>query len=215
MIVVKPVTKILDKGEQIFTLNMPEMTFKEGAIYALIGANGSGKSTYGKYLLQQLKPQAGYMAQKSYAFNMSVEKNIMVNSANSIEDRQKCAYLMEKLKLTSIAKRNAKAVSGGENARMALARIMMKDYRLLVLDEPTAAMDQESTLASEQLIKEYCRNHSCSIVLITHSLAQAKRLADEVIFMDNGRPVEMGSSEELLDNPKKEETKRYIEFYGY
>lgn len=215
MITAKPVTKTLDKGAKSFTLSIPEMSFKEGVIYALIGANGSGKSTYGKLLLQELKSQAGYMAQKSYAFNMSVENNIMVNSANSIEDRQKCAYLMDKLKLAAIANRNAKAVSGGENARMALARIMMKDYRLLILDEPTAAMDQESTLASEHLIKEYCQKHKCSIILITHSLAQAKRLADEVIFIDNGRLIEMGPSEMLLGNPKKEETKRYIEFYGY
>ena len=215
MITAKPVTKTLDKGAKSFTLSIPEMSFKEGVIYALIGANGSGKSTYGKLLLQELKSQAGYMAQKSYAFNMSVENNIMVNSANSIEDRQKCAYLMDKLKLAAIANRNAKAVSGGENARMALARIMMKDYRLLILDEATAAMDQESTLASEHLIKEYCQKHKCSIILITHSLAQAKRLADEVIFIDNGRLIEMGPYEMLLGNPKKEETKRYIEFYGY
>ena len=215
MITAKPVTKTLDKGAKSFTLSIPEMSFKEGVIYALIGANGSGKSTYGKLLLQELKPQAGYMAQKSYAFNMSVEKNIMVNSANSIEDRQKCAYLMDKLKLAAIANRNAKAVSGGENARMALARIMMKDYRLLILEEPTAAMDQESTLSSEHLIKEYCQKYKCSIILITHSLAQAKRLADEVIFIDNGSLIEMGPSEMLLGNPKKEETKRYIEFYGY
>ena len=104
--------------------------------------------------------------------------------------------------------------SGGETARMALCRILMKRYELLILDEPTAAMDMESTLAAEGLIRRYCTETGCGVLLITHSISQARRIADRVIVLHQGRLIEQGESVQVLSKPKQEKTKSFLEFYG-
>lgn len=200
-------------------LNTPELPLERGKIYAVVGANGSGKSTMAKLLAGVEKSDVGtvsvpgsvgYMPQKSYAFRMTTRKNILLGGSNG----EKCSALMDALRIGHLADKAAYKLSGGETARMALARLMMKDYDLVILDEPTAAMDMESTLFSEELMVEYCRESGCAMLLVTHSLQQAKRIADCVIFMDKGEAVETGAKDEVLLSPKDERTKRFLDFYG-
>ena len=191
---------------------------EQGKIYAVIGANGSGKSTLAKLIAGIDKPDGGgratdaavrYMPQKSFAFRMTLRKNLLLcGSAERAEE------LIEKLSLTALADKPAKKLSGGETARMALARVLMDKCDLLVLDEPTAAMDMESTVLSEELIREYCRDTGCAVLMITHSLQQAKRIADRTLFMSGGRLIEEGNTRELFAAPQNPETARFIEFYG-
>ena len=96
---------------------------------------------------------------------------------------------MEQLKIDHLARSKAKTLSGGETAKMALARIMMKDYKVLILDEPTAAMDRDSVLLAEKLILDYKEKTGCTVVLITHSYEQAKRLSDEILNIEYGKLV--------------------------
>ena len=174
-------------------LDMPSLDLEGGKVYSIVGANGSGKSTFAKILAGIVDADegvgaladVGYMAQKSYAFNMSLEKNILING----EDKERCQKLMEALNISHLASNKAKTLSGGETAKMALARIMMKDYKVLILDEPTAAMDRESVSLAEELIKEYCKQTQCVTILITHSLEQAKRMSDEIIEIDYGKII--------------------------
>ena len=174
-------------------LDMPSLELEGGKVYSIVGANGSGKSTFAKILAGIIEADeggcaikgAGYMAQKNYAFNMSLEKNILING----DDKYRCQKLMESLNIGHLAKNKAKTLSGGETAKMALARIMMKDYEVLILDEPTAAMDRDSVLLTENLIKEYCKETQCVTILITHSLEQARRMAAEIIEIDYGKIV--------------------------
>lgn len=201
-------------------LSFPGTEFENGKIYAVIGANGSGKSTMAKVISglekcdEGSKPAqcqtVGYMPQKSFAFRMSTEKNIALNG----KDREKAGKLARRLGLDNLLDRRAKKLSGGETAKMALVRLMMKHYDMLVLDEPTASMDMESTLESENLIKMYCREENCPVVLITHSIQQARRIADEVLFLDRGVLAETGETQEMLSNPKDDRTARFINFYG-
>lgn len=202
-------------------LDFPGMELENGKIYAVIGANGSGKSTFAKCLagivtadkkekMIDKKYSVGYMPQKSYAFAMSVEKNIALGG----EDKERAKELMEKLQMTHLAKKKANRLSGGETARMALGRVLMKSFDLLILDEPTAAMDIELSAISEDLMKEYCQEKGCSLILITHSLQQAKRVADEVMFFYKGELLETGAKDKVLYTPKCAETKRFLEFYG-
>lgn len=202
-------------------LDMPEMELISGKIYAVIGANGSGKSTLAKCLAgilttdqkeQILSPDisVGYMPQKSYAFRMSVEKNILLGSADLIRAKK----LMKDLQLEQLAKKSAAKLSGGETARMALGRVLMKSFDLLILDEPTAAMDMETTSLAENLLMEYCRETGCVLLLVTHSLQQARRVADEVLFYYKGKLVETGKKETVLYCPEQEQTKKFLEFYG-
>ena len=180
-------------------LDVPSLDLEGGKVYSIVGANGSGKSTFAKILAgivdsdegEGALANVGYMAQKSYAFNMSLEKNILING----EDKERCQKLMGALNISHLASNKAKTLSGGETAKMALARIMMKDYNVLILDEPTAAMDRESVSLAEELIKEYCKQTHCVTILITHSLEQAKRMSSEIIEIDYGKIIKR----EVLD----------------
>ena len=203
-----------------FSLELPELELPEGRITAVIGPNGSGKSTLAKVLAGIEPPDAkgrllpavrvGYMPQKSFAFRMRTERNILLNGG----DAGRAAALMQALGMKGLARQSAKKLSGGETAKMALCRMLMGAYELLILDEPTAAMDMESTLAAEALIRSACEAQNCALLLITHSVSQARRLADRVIFLDHGKLVEQGESAQLLDAPKDAQTKRFLDVYG-
>ena len=201
-------------------LSLPELDLPEGKITAVIGPNGSGKSTFAKVLsgIEAADDRrailsgvsVGYLPQKSFPFRMSTEKNILQNGS----DPARAAALMKALGIEALAGQSAKKLSGGETARMALCRILMRRYDLLILDEPTAAMDMESTLAAEECVRRYCAETGCGVLLITHSISQARRLADQVIVLHNGQLVELGDTQSVLASPQQEQTARFLEFYG-
>ena len=201
-------------------LDFPGMELQPGKIYAIIGANGSGKSTFAKILAGVLKADqrgcfldttsVGYMPQKNYAFRMSTKANILLNG----KDEARANALLDAIGLRELENKRADRLSGGETARMALIRLMMKHYDAVLLDEPTAAMDMESTLLSEKLIVDYVRETGCALILVTHSLQQARRIADEVLYFHKGKLLEFGPKEQVLYEPKAPETKQFLEFYG-
>lgn len=217
-------------------LDFPGMELQEGKIYGIIGSNGSGKSTFAKILAGILNADSakapaagqstllklssefplnnrvsvGYMPQKNYAFRMSTKANILLGS----KDQKKADYLMKALQLELLAEKRADRLSGGETARMALARLMMKKHHLLILDEPTAAMDMETTFLSENLIMDYVKENNTTLLLVTHSLQQARRMADEILYFHKGQLLEYGPKETVLYHPSKPETQQFLDFYG-
>jgi ABC-type multidrug transport system ATPase subunit len=201
-------------------LDFPGTELQPGKIYAIIGANGSGKSTFAKILSAILTADKkgkltdggtiGYMPQKNYAFRMTTKANLLLNG----KDENRAERLMDAIQIRHLENKRADKLSGGETARMALARLMMKRYDLAILDEPTAAMDMETTLLSEHLIAEYVRETGCALILVTHSLQQARRIADEVWYFHKGKLLEAGTKEQVLGQPKKAETRQFLEFYG-
>ena len=201
-------------------LDFPGLELQPGKIYAIIGANGSGKSTFAKILAGILpadrkgKPvnlgSIGYMPQKNYPFRMTTKQNILLNGS----DVHRAEALMDALHIRHLEIKRADKLSGGETARMALARLMMKQYDLVILDEPTAAMDMETTVLSENLIVSYVKESGCALVLVTHSLQQARRIADEVLYFHKGELAEAGTKEQVLNDPASEKTRQFLEFYG-
>ena len=199
-------------------LDFPGMEVAPGTVTAVIGANGSGKSTFARILAGSLSPDkrfklpenVGFMPQKNYAFRMSLQKNLLLNG----KDIMLANRLMDQLQLRHLSQKRADKLSGGETARMALARLMMKHYDLVLLDEPTAAMDMETTLLSEKLIRQYVAGSNCALILVTHSLQQARRIADSVWYFHKGKLLESGSTEAVLNSPKQPETKQFLDFYG-
>ena len=204
----------------VTVLDFPGTELQPGKIYAVIGANGSGKSTFAKILAGVLpadqkgrlreEASVGYLPQKHYAFRMSTKKNLLLNG----KDKARAAELMEALQIRHLENKRADRLSGGETARMALARLMMKRYDVVILDEPTAAMDMETTAAAETLILDYTWQTGCTLVLVTHSLQQARRIADEVLFFHKGILLETGKKEQVLFTPAQPETRQFLDFYG-
>lgn len=207
-------------------LSFPGFSFQENKIYAVIGANGSGKSTFARVIAGYLPADAGvspfqsapasigYLPQKPFPFRMSLYKNLMLNgTGNRGIDEKRADMLLAALGIRALLRSNASHLSGGETARMALARLLMKDYQLLILDEPTAAMDMHSTMQAESLLRSYCKNTNTTVILITHSLKQAFRIADDVLFFREGSLLEYGPADRLLVHPEKTETKEFLDFY--
>ena len=205
----------------VTVLDFPGLNLKNGTIYSVIGSNGSGKSTFAKILSGTLEPDrktevlpaecvVGYMPQKNYAFRMTTRANILLGG----KDLRRAQSLIESLQLGHLSDKRADLLSGGEMARMALARLMMNEFDLVILDEPTAAMDMESTVLAEKLIQEYVERTGCALILVTHSLQQAKRLSREIVFLHKGKLLECGATETVLSTPKTEEAARFLEFYG-
>lgn len=214
--VLPPFSKTYDG---VTVLDFPGIELQRGKIYAVIGANGSGKSTFAKILAgllpadQKIEPPAlsvGFLPQKPYAFRMSTKKNILLGG----RDPQRAEALMEALRLRPLEKKRADRLSGGETARMALARLMMGRFELVILDEPTAAMDMETTSAAEKLIRDYTKETGCTLILVTHSLQQARRTADGALFFQKGKLAEAGNKAQVLYDPTQPETRRFLEFYG-
>lgn len=201
-------------------LDFPGMILEHGKIYAVIGANGSGKSTLAKLLAGMIPadeqivdleiPSIGYMPQKNYGFRMTTQANILLNG----KDVQRAEELMAAIGIDHLKNKRGDRLSGGETARMALIRLMMKYYHLVILDEPTAAMDMESSLISEKLITDYVAESRCALILVTHSLRQAGRIAHEVLYLHQGQLLEFGPTYRVLSDPKREETKQFLDFYG-
>ena len=202
-------------------LQFPAFSLEEDAVYAVIGANGSGKSTFARILAGVLPSDqknspflsactVGYMPQKSYGFRMSVKKNILLGGGG----QERAGKLMEQLSITHLSGRRADRLSGGETARMALVRTLMKPYDLTVLDEPTAAMDISSASLAEDCILNYHRETKGTVMIVTHSLKQARRLGDHILFFHQGNLWEWGAVDQVLEHPEKKETQRFLEFFG-
>ena len=201
-----------------FVLRAPALELESSKICAVIGSNGSGKSTFARVLAGALPADApfsppgdvGYLPQRGYPFRMSVRANLLLPGGGEARAEE----LIGALGIAHLAGRRADRLSGGELARMALARVLMVPRRLLILDEPTAAMDMESTALAEELLLRTCRETGCALLLVTHSLPQARRLADEALFFHRGALWEAGPASRVLHRPERPETAQFLAFYG-
>ena len=207
-------------------LDLPFFELPENSICALIGANGSGKSPLARIVAGVIAPddkrslenpeqlKVGYMPQKNFAFQMKVIKNVLLPVEDTEANRSRASKLMRELNIDHLADHAAHRLSGGETARMALARVLMCPADIMVFDEPTAAMDVKSTLLAEELIKKHQRESGCRVLLVTHSLKQAMRIADHVAFLHQGKLVEFGPAAQVLTEPKEDLTREFLEFYS-
>jgi tungstate transport system ATP-binding protein len=112
--------------------------------------------------------------------------------------------------LAEVARRPARVLSGGEQQRLALARAWALDPEVLFLDDPTASLDPAATRAVEQIVANI-HARGTTIVMTTHNLAQAKRLADDIVFLYGGRIAERQSAERFFHSPQSAEAAAYLE----
>ncbi len=203
-------------------LDIGDLTFIKGETVAIVGPNGSGKSTLLKIIADVIKADSGdveksgriyYLPQQSVPFRKSVRKNILFSMENADDKEKRCDEILEELKLTDLAGKNAKGLSGGECQRLTLARVLVNDGDFLLLDEPSSAADIEGTETIEKAIRKYKEKTGCGVIMTTHSPVQALKLADRIIMLDNGKIAEDGNPDELINNPKTDWGKKFISMW--
>ena len=116
---------------------------------------------------------------------------------------------MQAVRLSGFEKRRAKKTSGGEQQRIALARAFLLESHVLLLDEPTANLDPNSASIIEKAIVSR-KSEERIIVLATHNLNQARRMADLIIHIHNGEVVEISETENFFENPKNEISRKFV-----
>lgn len=205
-------------------LDIPLLKFEEGRRYGLIGENGSGKTTLLRVLAGTLLPtqgqvtrqnpnSLGYMPQAPYAFSFSVLRNVEMALENTPERRDNAVRALEAVGMRNFLAARGNKLSGGEAQRMAVARMIAKPRKLLLLDEPTSSTDIRGTDAIENTLLEYTQETRCTLIFSTHSPAQVLRLAEEVIFLDQGRILEKGSARDVLGNPQTESARLFLQHW--
>ena len=166
----------------------------------------------------ELRRRVGMVFQTPTPFPMSIYKNMTYAPLYyGIHGKQKLEQIVqEKLEVTGLweevkdeLNKNALKLSGGQQQRLCIARALTADPEILLLDEPCSALDVKSTQIIEELLLKLKEQYT--IVIVTHNLFQARRIADDCIFMLNGQLWEQNTTEELFNNPQKQETKDYLQ----
>jgi len=213
-------------------LNINDFNLEKGKIYGIIGPNGSGKSTllkiiagldseysgkvyYNKKLLNNdIMKWITYANQHPYLLRRSVFDNIAyplkIRNSNKNEINVKTNELLNEFQIENLQNQKATSLSGGESQKVALARALIFSPKLLLLDEPTANIDPSSMKIIEKNIIKRNREMGTTIIIVTHNIAQAKRICEKTIFMKDGFIREFGETESLILNPMCEDTKEFV-----
>ena len=204
-------------------------TLGAGGCTIILGPNGAGKTTLLRLMhgLDKLntgraywavpKPEAfirqSFVFQSPVVMRRSVRDNVaypLTIKGNSLKSARITAeYWLEKVGLAASALKDANVLSGGEKQKLAIARALITTPEVLFLDEPTTNLDGASTHEIEQLITT-AEQAGTRIVMATHDMGQARRLASEVLFMYHGAVHEFGSSAAFFKGPKTVEAQAYL-----
>ncbi len=195
------------------------LTLGAAGTTAVMGPNGAGKSLFLRLINGLLVPTSGevswagrspdrdvqarlaFVFQKPVLLRRSVAENIdFVLRRHHRADPKRRDALLERVGLAELGRQPARRLSGGEQQRLALARAIAVEPEVLMLDEPTASLDPASALLIEDIIREE-RAAGVRVFLVTHDIGQARRLADDVVFLRRGRLAEHSSAERFFENP--------------
>lgn len=208
-----------------------DLTLVAGRRTVVLGPNGAGKSLLLRILDGLVQPTSGTVthagqspggpgrASRAFLFQRPVllRRSVAANIGHALSARgvawaergERIRAALAAARLGHLAGQPARLLSGGEQQRLALARALALAPRVLFLDEPTASLDPASTLAVEDLV-EAAGAAGIRIVLVTHDPGQARRHADEVVFMQAGRIAEITPAAEFFDRPRTEAARAYL-----
>jgi len=167
--------------------------------------------------IPSIRQKMGLLSQRPYPLPVSIYKNVAYGlKLKGVRDKKLVEFSVEKhlreVGLWEEVKNRlhapATSLSIGQQQRLCLARGLAVKPSIILADEPTSALDPISSKIIENLFKDLKRHYT--IILVTHVLRQAMRLADHVIFMNDGKIIEQGQPEELFKNPKTEEMRAYL-----
>ena len=206
-------------------LAVKNISFKinKGTIVGLLGPNGSGKSTTIAMMLGLIKPSSGsviingqnienyrtHLLEKMNFISpyvelpkkLTVEENLEVYGrlygVKNLKD--KISDLMKKLNLTEFRKRKTGELSSGQKNRISLAKALVNDPEILLLDEPTASLDPDVGDYIRSYIEDYASNNGATILLASHNMNEVERLCHEVMMMKNGEIIDKGKCGDLVN----------------
>lgn len=221
-------------GDKV-VLDINSLLLKKGKIYGIIGPNGAGKSTIlriiagleeassgnifydNKKLTDNTVKNLTYMSQRPYLLRTSVFNNIAYPLKLRKYDKEiideKVKAIVKEFNVFDLRYQIATSLSGGESQKVALARALVFEPKLLLLDEPTANIDPNAIEFIEKEILKRNKEKNMTTIIITHNMGQARRLCDEIIFMKEGKMVEHGKSDQVISNPKSSEMKKFLSLY--
>ncbi len=216
-------------------------TVQKGEVVSLVGPSGSGKSTLLRVLVGLTAPTGGSVAlqgdtnkyknknsvnlsrdrmaivfqQYNLFQNMDVMRNvtiapIMIKKRGRAEVEDEARKLLEQVGLSEKLSAYPDDLSGGQQQRVAIARALALKPDLLLLDEVTSALDPELVTEVLDTIRELASG-GMTMIIVSHEMGFVREISDQVIMMDEGRIVEIGSPEDIIDNPK---TQRAKDFFG-
>jgi len=211
----------------------------EGEVVVVIGPSGSGKSTLlrcingleeissgelvvdgmrvgdDKTNLNKLRSEIGMVFQQFNLYpHMTVAENIKlapvkVKGVSKKEADERCGRLLERVGIPEQADKYPESLSGGQQQRVAIARGLAMEPKIMLFDEPTSALDPEMINEVLEAMADLARG-GMTMVVVTHEMGFARRVADRVVFMDGGRIVEVGPPEHFFETPDHERTKRFL-----
>lgn len=214
MIVIK-VKKRLHGAERDFWLDV-DIELRNGEFLVLWGPSGSGKTTILRCIAGLERPQEGYIKvngevwfdskrginlppQKrhvgfvfqDYALfpNMSLLENVMYGMKR--KDKEKTLELLRKVRLEGLKDKRPNQISGGQRQRVALIRALAREPKVLLLDEPLSALDEELRSELQEELKSFQRSYNIPTLMVTHHKEEALRLADRIVRIKEGRVVEI------------------------
>lgn len=237
MIEIKNLCVSFDEKEILKNISV---NFMKNKITAIIGQSGSGKTTLlntislinedyaGEIFFESqniktikkeiLRKNIGILLQNATPFPMSILQNLTYAPIyHGVKDKDVLNDLVVKLlkecslydEVKDKLDKSALSLSGGQKQRLCLARTLSVNPKVLLLDEPCSSLDINNTKIIENTLLSLSKNHT--IIIITHNLSQAKRIADKIVFMQDGKIIEQGDKGELFTNPKSKELKKYLE----
>ncbi len=214
------------------------LSISKGEIFAVIGPTGAGKTTFLRIIGLLEVPSAGevyidgkrvprsgkerlrmrrrmsFIHQKPQVFNLSVYDNIACGLRWRGEDKNRVAekvdHILEVVGLKEYRNRNAQTLSGGEVQRLALARALVLEPEILLLDEPTANLDPIAATEVEEIIMRIAKQRNTTLLMATHDMSQGQRLADRIGVLFSGKLVQTGNPIEVFHSPCNQDVARLV-----
>jgi tungstate transport system ATP-binding protein len=214
---------------EVAILDDISLTLASGAPTVLIGPNGSGKTTLLRAAMGLIRVTRGRITwggreaappdrrailfQRPVMLRRSAAGNIRYALAAAGVARarrgDRTAELLALVGLNGLARRPARRLSGGEQQRLALARALAREPEVLFLDEPTASLDPAATKAIEDIVRAVSAR-GVKVVMATHDLGEARRLAGDVVLLHRGRLIETAAAAEFFAGPRTEEARKFV-----
>jgi tungstate transport system ATP-binding protein len=213
---------VIVKSDGRIILDIPHAVIPADRICACIGPNGAGKTTFLKLIDGLIKPDSGTvnhssgpiksslvlhhtpMIKASARTNMSMVKDSDPSISSIAIDT-----VMEQIGLSHLANSPAHKLSAGERQKLCLGRVILQKPNLILLDEPTANLDPNTTEQVEEIIRQF-KCQGSDVIFTSHQLAQVQRIAEYIIFIDQGQIKEKGPVGPFFANPQTQAAKRYL-----